>query len=305
MRIFLVVLGVLIALVLGAGAYVYQVAMGLEVVRITDDLHMIKGLGGNVGVLATGDGTVLVDTMTLEAQGAAIRETAEALTGEPVVMIINTHYHFDHTHGNPAFDSGTRVVATQRTLGYLESLDAEYWTGAAADLLPNETFEHEHVIELGNKTIRLLHPGRGHTDGDLVAYFEQDQVLHMGDLYFNEMYPNIDLEAGGSIPAWIATLDRVLALDFDRAITGHGPVTDRGGILAFQGFLRELWSVGQRAAQAGLSLEETLAAHSLTTDEGYGVIAFPLVFRLDRDFVIRRAWEEATGAVKPLEIPRS
>ena len=62
---------------------------------------MIKGLGGNVGVLATGDGTVLVDTMTLEAQGAAIRETAEALTGEPVVMIINTHYHLDHTHGNP------------------------------------------------------------------------------------------------------------------------------------------------------------------------------------------------------------
>ena len=101
MRIFLVVLGVLIALVLGAGAYVYQVAMGLEVVRITDDLHMIKGLGGNVGVLATGEGTVLVDTMTLEAQGAAIRETAEALTGEPVVMIINTHYHLEHTHGNP------------------------------------------------------------------------------------------------------------------------------------------------------------------------------------------------------------
>ena len=300
MRIFLVVLGVLIALVLGVGAYVYQVAMGLEVVRITDDLHMIKGLGGNVGVLATGEGTVLVDTMTLEAQGAAIRETAEALTGEPVVMIINTHYHLDHTHGNPAFDSGTRVVATQRTLGYLESLDADYWTGAAADLLPNETFEHEHVIELGDKTIRLLHPGRGHTDGDLVAYFEQDQVLHMGDLYFNRMYPNIDLEAGGSVRAWSASLDTAMALPATVVIPGHGELSDKAGMRVFQAFMEDLAEVGRKAAVEGKSLEETLRDANLTSDAGYvSPVEIPFVASLDREFVITRAWEEATGAVAP------
>ncbi len=300
MRIFLIVLGILVALVLGVGGYVYQVAMSLEVERITDDLHMIKGLGGNVGVLATGEGTILVDTMTLEAQGAAIRERAEALTGEPVVMIINTHYHLDHTHGNPAFDSSTRVVATERTLGYLKELDGDYWMGAAADLLPNETFEHEHVIELGNKTIRLLHPGRGHTDGDLVVYFEEERVLHMGDLYFNEMYPNIDLEAGGSVQAWSATLDSAMTLPATVVIPGHGALSNKQGMRVFQAFMEDLAVIGREAAAAGKSLEDTLRDADLTSDAGYvSPIEIPFVAGLDREFVITRAWEEATGAAAP------
>ncbi len=300
MRIFLIVLGILVALVLGVGGYVYQVAMSLEVERITDDLHMIKGLGGNVGVLATGEGTILVDTMALEAQGAAIRERAEALTGEPVVMIINTHYHLDHTHGNPAFDSSTRVVATERTLGYLKELDGDYWMGAAADLLPNETFEHEHVIELGNKTIRLLHPGRGHTDGDLVVYFEEERVLHMGDLYFNEMYPNIDLEAGGSVQAWSATLDSAMTLPATVVIPGHGALSNKQGMRVFQAFMEDLAVIGREAPAAGKSLEDTLRDADLTSDAGYvSPIEIPFVAGLDREFVITRAWEEATGAAAP------
>ena len=302
MRIFLIVLGILVALVLAVGGYVYQVAMSLEVEQITDDLHMIKGLGGNVGVLATGEGTVLVDTMTLEAQGAAIRERAEALTGEPVVMIINTHYHLDHTHGNPAFDSGTRVVATERTLGYLKELDADYWTGTAADLLPNETFAHEHVIGLGNKTIRLLHPGRGHTDGDLVVYFEEERVLHMGDLYFNEMYPNIDLEAGGSVREWSATLDTAMTLPAATVIPGHGELSDKAGMRVFQAFMEDLAEVGRKAAEEGKSLEETLRDADLTSDAGYvSPIEIPFVAGLDHEFVITRAWEEATGARAPTD----
>ncbi len=300
MRIFLIVLGILVALALGVGGYVYQVAMSFEVERITDGLHMIKGLGGNVGVLATGEGTVLVDTMTLEAQGAAIRERAEALTGEPVVMIINTHYHLDHTHGNPAFDPGTRVVATERTLGYLKELDADYWTGTAADLLPNETFEHEHVIGLGNKTIRLLHPGRGHTDGDLVVYFEEERVLHMGELYFNEMYPNIDLEAGGSVQAWSATLDSAMTLPATVVIPGHGALSNKQGMRVFQAFMEDLAVIGREAAAAGKSLEDTLRDADLTSDAGYvSPIEIPFVAGLDREFVITRAWEEATGAAAP------
>jgi glyoxylase-like metal-dependent hydrolase (beta-lactamase superfamily II) len=299
-----------LVVVLGIGAiYLYQTVTSLESERVTDDVHMIvgldRGLGGNVGVLRTERGAVVVDSMTFRLQGKRIRELAEQLGGGPIQALINTHYHVDHSHGNPGFAPGTRVVATQRTRDYLGAFDSGYWEGGAGETLPNDLFADEHEMRVGGKTIRSLHLGRGHTGGDLVVLFVEDRVLHTGDLCFNGRYPNIDLEAGGSIPAWIATLDRVLALDFDRVIPGHGPVTDRSGILAFQGFLRELWSVGQRAAQAGLSLEETLAAHSLTTDEGYGVIAFPLVFRFDRDFVIRRAWEEATGAVKPLEIPRS
>ncbi len=295
-----------LVVVLGAGAiYLYQRVTSLDSERVSDDVYLIQGLGGNVGVLRTDRGAVVVDTMTFRLQGERIRELAERLGGGPTQAVINTHYHVDHSHGNPGFAPGTRVVATLRTRDYLDALDAGYWEGVAEQTLPNDLFADEHEMRIGGKTIRSFHLGRGHTGGDLVVLFVEDRVLHTGDLCFNARYPNIDLEAGGSIPAWIATLDRVMALDFDRVIPGHGAVTDRNGILAFQGFLRELWSVGQQAAEAGLSLEETLTRRTLTTDEGYGVISVPFVFRLDRDFVIRRAWEEATGAVAPLEIPRS
>jgi len=256
---------------------------------------MISGVGGNVGVLATGEGTIIVDTMTFQLQGERIRALAEQLTGEPVALVVNSHYHADHTHGNPGFAAGTRVISTSRTLEHLHSRDSEYWQGDAARLLPTVTFEREHEIRMGSKTIRLLHPGRGHTDGDLVAVFVEDQAIHMGDLMFNRLYPNIDLEAGGSVREWSETIDATLRLSFEQVIPGHGELTDRTGVREFQQFVRELAAVGRRAAEGGASLEETLETTELETDTGYESIWFAPY--LDRDFVIRRAWEEATGAI--------
>jgi glyoxylase-like metal-dependent hydrolase (beta-lactamase superfamily II) len=293
-----------IAVVAGVAAvYLYQRISSLDAVAVTDDVHMIEGLGGNVGVLATGDGAIVVDTMTFRLQGRRIRDLAERLGRGPTQAVINTHYHTDHTHGNPAFASGMRVVATERTLGYLHATDADYWSGTAAGTLPNETFEERHELRIGGKTIRLVHPGRGHTNGDLVALFVEDRVVHTGDLFFNGRYPNIDLEAGGSVAEWAASIDRVLELDFDHVIPGHGPVSDREGLRGFQRFIRQLAAVGAEAARSGASLDETRASAALDADTGYEVLAIPFVMRLDRDFAIRRAWEEATGRFEPIRLP--
>ncbi len=303
------VLGILftaLVLVLGvAGIYGYDTVRSLDVEPVGDDVWMITGLGGNVGVLRAGKGAVVVDSMTFRLQGERIRERAEQLAGGPVQAVVNTHYHRDHSHGNPGFAPGTRVVATELTLDYLLHFDGGSWQGAAAETLPNDVFAERHEMRIGDKTIRSHHLGRGHTGGDLVVLFVEDRVLHAGDLLFVGRYPNVDLEGGGSIEAWLATLDRVLELDFDRVIPGHGPVTDREGIRAFQGFLRELWEVGQQAARESLSLERTLEVARLGTDEGFGVVGIPGVFRLDRDFVVTRAWQEATGAVEPATVPRA
>ncbi|RIK96794.1 MAG: hypothetical protein DCC71_22150 [Proteobacteria bacterium] len=295
---------VAIALVIAAAAiaiYAYQTLATVDAERVTDDVHVLTGLGSNVGVLRTARGAVVVDTMTTRMQGERIRTLAEQLTGREVEVILNTHYHLDHTHGNPAFPSGTRVVATARTRKLLDALDAKSWTGDAAGTLPNETFDSSHEIALGGKTVRAMHLGRGHTSGDLVVLFVEDRVIHLGDLLFNGRYPNIDLEAGGSIEEWIGTLDRVLVLDgFDRVIPGHGPVTDRDGIRRFQAFLKELWERASAAAREGKSLEDTLASTTLTQDAGFEAIQVPFLLKLDRPFVIRRAWQEATGAVQPV-----
>ena len=293
-----------VALAVGV-IYVHDRVTSVDAERVTGDVHAVRGLGGNVGVLRTGAGAVVVDTMTCRIQGEHIRELVERLGGGPIQAVINTHYHLDHTHGNPGFAPGTRVIATERTRDYLLAFDASYWDGRAEETLPNDLFEHEHELRIGGKTIRSIHPGRGHTGGDLVVLFVEDRVLHAGDLLFSGRYPNIDLEAGGSVREWIGTLDRVLELDFDRVIPGHGPVTDRAGVRAFQRFLSEVWRAGEEAAREGLSLEETLARTQLAEDEGYGVTRVPFVFTLDRDFVIKRAWQEATGAVVSLDVPSS
>jgi cyclase len=296
----ILVLVIAVALIWG-----YRRATELEVAQVTKNVHVIYGFGGNVGVLATDSGAVVVDTMTFRMQGAHILELAEQLGHGPVQMIVNTHYHRDHTHGNPAFPSGTRVIATDRTLAYLKQVDADYWQGDAAGTLPNQTFRNEQEFRIGDKTVRLIHPGRGHTDGDLVALFVEDRVLHTGDLFFNGRYPNIDLEAGGSIREWADTIDRVLELDFDRVIPGHGPVTDREGLRAFQKFMRQLAGVGEQAARQGWSLDQAEHNAALDADAGYQVMSIPFVVKLDRAFVVRRAWEEATGKVARIPLPEA
>jgi glyoxylase-like metal-dependent hydrolase (beta-lactamase superfamily II) len=300
-----ILLSLLIAIIVvgvGLTLYLRQDLQQFEVTTLTPDLHMISGdYGGNVAVLRTGAGTVVVDTMTFVLQGEAIRETAESLTGEPVVMVINTHYHLDHSHGNPAFGNGTRVVASERTRHHLDQLDADFFSGEAASTLPQELVSDQGEIRVGEKTLRLLVPGRGHTDGDLVVLFVEDRAIHMGDLYFNRRYPNIDLEAGGSVVAWGDTLDTIFGLPFDQVIPGHGPASDADGLRQFQAFIRELAEVGAYAASINGSLEDTLVNGRLTEDAGYEPIKFGPLPALDREFVIRRAWEEATGAFELYE----
>ncbi len=279
----------IVGLVAVGALWLYRQVTHLETARITDDVHVMYGLGGNVSVLRTGAGTVLVDSMTTSIQGARIRARAEALTGEPVVMVINTHYHLDHTHGNPAFDANTRIVSTRRTLHHLQVTDP----GLANK--PNETFARINTVRVGNKTVRMLHPGRGHTDGDLIVMFVEDGVLSTGDLFFNRYYPNIDLEAGGTVAGWGATLDIVLQERFRHVIPGHGLVSDRDGLRQFQRFMRQLADIGARAAADGTSLAATEASSALTEDAGYDEIRLIVPIGLDRAFVLRRAWEEATG----------
>ncbi len=291
----LIVLATTVAVLAIGGFVANQALRDLTSVHVTDDVVLLQGpLSGNVAVLRTGAGAVVVDTMLLRSQGEAVIEAAEEAAGEPVTMVINTHYHLDHTHGNPAFAAGTRIVATDRTLHHLRELDADYWADAAA-ALPNETFADTRDIAIGNKTIRLTHPGRGHTDGDLVVLFVEDRVLHAGDLYFNRTYPNIDLEAGGSVQAWPATLDAVMPLPFDQVIPGHGELSDRAGLAAFRDFMAELAAAGREAAAQGWTREEMQSRARFTADDGYATIGIPLVMSLDRAFVLDRAWEETAA----------
>lgn len=285
--------GILLVLVALGGALWWRIG-SLDHLQLTDAVHVYSGVGGNAGVLVTPEGVAVVDTMTFVRQGAAIRAAIRGLTPQPVVAILNTHYHFDHTHGNPAFAIGTKVVSTAKTLQHLRELDTAFWKDhPAKDLLPNDTFDGAGTeLKLGGKTIRSYYLGRGHTDGDMVVLFVEDRVLHTGDLFSNGVFPNIDLEAGGSVRLWAGTLDKVLALPFDRVIPGHGPPTDRKALERFRDFMASLWTQTATIRDRGGSLEDAIR---LVDIDQFGLSWLWFAPQLNRGFVVRRAWEEATA----------
>ncbi len=280
-----------VLLAIAAGAVWWRIgAVTLE--PVAPDLYLLTGVGGNVTVLITKAGAAVVDSMSFVRQGRAIRERIRALTPKPVVALLNTHYHFDHTHGNPAFEPGTQVISTLRTLQRLRSLDDDFWHEAPArKLLPGTILDGSIDINVGGKTVRALYLGRGHTDGDLVVLFVEDRVLAAGDLFFNGYWPNIDLEGGASVEEWSATLDRVLALDFDRVIPGHGPISDRAGLERFRDFLRSLWTQTEAVVARGGSVADARREIDLA---GFGMRPLWFAPYLNRRFVIGRTFEEAS-----------
>jgi glyoxylase-like metal-dependent hydrolase (beta-lactamase superfamily II) len=273
----------------------------IDVAPVAPGLYLMTGVGGNVTVLVTDAGAAVVDSMTFVRQGRAIMDRVRELTPKPVLALLNTHYHFDHTHGNPAFPVGTRVIATLRTLQRLRTLDADFWHDQPArQLLPNSILDGSVDLHIGNKTVRALSLGRGHTDGDLVVLFVEDRVLAAGDLFFNGYWPNIDLEGGASVREWPATLDRVLALDFDRVIPGHGPMSDRAGLERFRDFLRSLWTQTEAVVARGGSLAD--ARREVDLDR-FGMTPLWFAPYLNRRFVIGRTFEEASHAAAARRAP--
>ena len=182
-RKFGVFAAVLIALAGLTAIQLFHQVVSVESEQVTDSVHVISGVGGNVSVLKTDRGAVIVDAMLFPIQGRRIKDLAERLGGGPTQAIVNTHYHRDHTHGNPAWAVGTKRVATDRTRAYLDRFDRSFWEGEAAGTAPSEAFGDYHEMRIGGKTVRSFHLGRGHTGGDLVVLFVEDRVLHAADVH--------------------------------------------------------------------------------------------------------------------------
>jgi len=248
------------ALVLIAAGFVgFQVFrfFQTETVKIDERFYVVLGGGGNSAVLIADDGVLVVDTKFYRP-GRQLPEIIKSITDKPVKVIINTHYHSDHTHGNPNYQPGTDVIAQRRTREHLIKLDKDFWEAEPAwSMLPADLLDDEKTLQFGDETIRIFHPGRGHTDGDVVVYFSKRRILHTGDLFLHAMYPFIDLKGGGSGRAWPATLDAVLAIgDVTQYIPGHGPLAARADVVRFQSYLRSVVSQASALVAQGKSLAE-------------------------------------------------
>lgn len=194
----------------------------LTTVKVRDNIYMIRsGASGNVTVLVADDGIVLVDDKFAMEHDGVMAKLGE-ITDKPVLYVINTHLHQDHTGGNAALQAlRAKVIAhenARRTMA--ETADSG---------LPNITLEQHLRLYHGEFVLDLYYLGRGHTDGDIVIHLPKQRIVLMGDLFATwEPYVHlIHYAAGGSLREWSRTLERALALDFDTVIPGHSGVTDR------------------------------------------------------------------------------
>ncbi|MFQ6037505.1 MAG: MBL fold metallo-hydrolase [Candidatus Aminicenantales bacterium] len=228
---------------------------GLRVEKVTGDVYCLSGGGGNIGILKAEDGLLVVDASYARLASSVLEEIGKVSPGR-IRILINTHYHADHTGGNLALGKDARVILHENCrTSYLASLKPE--EKSEAQVLHLEVYEKEMNLEVGDENVKLLHFGPGHTAGDTVVVFEKARVVHAGDLFFHGMPPYIDVKDGSDTKNWIATIETLAKTypDF-KVIPGHGEVTTMKAFLRFAGYLKALRERVAAAIREGKTREE-------------------------------------------------
>ena len=247
-------------------------AVTIQTMDVRENLYVISGGGGHTAALVTEThGVVLVDTK-LAGWGQSILEAVQAITSQPVTVIINTHTHGDHVGGNADFPATVEIVAHENAATRMAGMDV--FAGAGAQFLPDRTFGDTLTLFEGRDQIDLYHFGAGHTDGDTVVVFPALGVAHMGDLFAFLAPPYIDVGNGGSGVAYPDTLDQILAsIDgVRRVIPGHIPPppgspmrgwTTWDDLREYARFNRDFLEAARASKEAGRSVDEAVAALDL------------------------------------------
>ena len=192
---------------------------------------MLKGRGGNVGISTGEDGLYIIDDQ-LRPITDQLLKAIRKISNKPIRFVINTHYHADHVGGNETIgNAGAVLIAhenirkrmtTEQVSIFMNNTTPPYPKGA----LPVVTFNDRMSLHLNGETATAYYVANGHTDGDSIIHFPVSNVIHMGDMFFNGLYPYVDLDAGGSMQGLVAAADLALSMadESTRIIPGHGPL---------------------------------------------------------------------------------
>jgi len=235
--------------------------------QLSDTIYMLRGRGGNIGISTGEDGLYIIDDQIrpiTEQLLKAIREISD----KPIRFVINTHYHYDHVGGNETVGgAGTVIIAhdnirkrmtTEQVSIFLNETIQPY----AKDALPVLTFNDRMTLHLNGESATAYHVAHGHTDGDSIIHFPASNVIHMGDMYFNGLYPYVDLDAGGAIQGVITAADLALSLanESTHIIPGHGPLATQQDLQDYRNFLVEARDNVQALIDQGMDLEQVIEA---------------------------------------------
>lgn len=238
--------------------------------KIASDLYFFFDYAGSNSVfLVTDDGVLVIDTRQHPRAGQELIGEIRKITDKPIRLVINSHFHGDHTFGNAAFQAaGAMFVAQRETPRIMQKVQAKemarrqgYFRSHNYDpnevklILPNITFEKQMTIWLGGREVRLMYLGPGQQDGDTFVYFPHARVLFTPGSFATRNIPNMAFTT--SVDSWINLLDQVARMDnVDRILPAHGDIATQADVKEFAAVLRDEYSTVKAAADKGISLEE-------------------------------------------------
>lgn len=235
----------------------------IKTVKLSENVYMLLGSGGNIGVYAGEDGVFLVDD-----QFAPLTKKIKAAIGKisdkKIRFVINTHWHFDHVGGNENLGEMGSVIIAHENVRKRMSTDQfiEFFQkkipASPKVALPIITFTKDLVFHLNGENIHVFHVNNAHTDGDAIVYFRNSNVIHTGDIYFAGLYPFIDTSAHGSVNGVIDAAQYVLSIinDDTKVIPGHGPLSNKAELRAYVDMLISVRAKISKQISDGKTIEE-------------------------------------------------
>lgn len=239
----------------------------MQYISLGEKLTLLSGGGGNILVLTGKDGGVVIDSGLPAMATTTSLEVAKA-AGRPITVIINTHWHFDHVGGNQALaKEGARIFAHDNCLKRVSTTQHNDFMNRDMPPLPEDarpdiTFNSEMQMHLNGDDLHLVSVDPAHTDGDIFIHFASANVIHMGDIHFNGLYPFIDYSSGGWIGGMIAGAKKALALTDakTRIVPGHGALATQDDLKGYVSMLETVYEKLQKSKAAGQSVDEVVAA---------------------------------------------
>jgi glyoxylase-like metal-dependent hydrolase (beta-lactamase superfamily II) len=255
-----------------------EVQIGTE--KLAEGLYMLSDSGGmgNSAALTGDDGVLMIDTKIETSVDNLLAKIAE-LSQKPVRFAVITHWHFDHVGGNEKVaETGAAIIAHENVRKHMSMahdmklLNAKVPPAKKA-ALPLLTFTKEITFHLNGEEVKIFHLEPGHTDGDAVIYFRSANVIHMGDLYFEGLYPYIGIYSGGSINGMINVIHQILPMidENTKVVPGHGPLSNKAKLQTYVSMLTAVRDNVSRLMQEGKTMEEVIAAKPTRAfDEKWG-----------------------------------
>ena len=251
----------------GAAAQAPPPAPAVQTLPVRGNVYMLSGEGGNIGLCVGEDGPLLIDDQFAPAS-PSILAAIKALSDQPLRFVINTHWHGDHTGGNlNLHQAGAILVAHENVRRrmtseqFIAAFDQRVPPAPPA-ALPVVTFNDSVNFYWNDDELHVFHVQAAHTDGDAIIHFRKANVVHMGDTYFNGMYPFIDASSGGTISGMVEAVDRVLeeVNDNTKFIPGHGPLSGVAEVRSYRDMLAAVEARVRTLVEQGKSREQVVAA---------------------------------------------